>query len=407
MRRAAGVIDPHVAVRRWAASGAMALTGRADGPLLGPPERLVDALDAVACGLVPGDPLAILGERAALLGLRRQAPASCGGAARLLPCRDGWVAVSLPRPSDIELVSAWLEIDQVVDATSAVGEVWALVEHEVAGRDGATLRERAALLGLPATVVDGDGGRQPVLAEQHPTDRDARSTAGALVVDLSSLWAGPLCGQLLADRGARVVKVESLARPDGARQGDARFFDLLNGQKASVAVDLADASGIATLGELLDRADVVIEASRPRALDQMGLGAAQHLRSGWAGVWVSITGYGRGGADATRVAFGDDAAAGGGLVVSEGDRPVFCADAIADPLSGMTAARAAIDALAADGTWMIDVSMAAVAAACAGPTVAIEEAVDAAPTRARPVVATAPALGADTADVLAELGIDP
>ena len=55
--------------------------------------------------------------------------------------------------------------------------------------------------------------------------------AGLIVVDLSALWAGPLCGDLLARAGATVVKVESTQRPDGARRGPAEFFDLLNGRK--------------------------------------------------------------------------------------------------------------------------------------------------------------------------------
>ncbi len=85
------------AVLRWAANGPMALTGRSDGPPLGPPDRLVGALDDVANGVIEGDPLVLLGERAALGGLTRRAPASCGGATRLLACADGWIALSLAR----------------------------------------------------------------------------------------------------------------------------------------------------------------------------------------------------------------------------------------------------------------------------------------------------------------------
>ena len=87
------------------------------------------------------------------------------------------------------------------------------------------------------------------------------------MLDLSSLWAGPLCGRILADAGARVTKVESTARPDGAHQGGAAFFDLLNGGKEQVAFDLDTDDGRAALQQLVARADVVIEASRPRALE--------------------------------------------------------------------------------------------------------------------------------------------
>jgi crotonobetainyl-CoA:carnitine CoA-transferase CaiB-like acyl-CoA transferase len=318
------------------------------------------------------------------------------------------MAVSLARPDDVELLGAWLEIGHSVDAPRATDDVWALVERAVESRAGAELRERATLLGLPAAPVGSDAAsRPPVVTTAGTTPRRARSVDGALVVDLSSLWAGPLCGQLLAEQGARVVKVESTGRPDGARQGDPGFFALLNGAKRSVAVDLTSSAGRSMLGALLRRADLVIEASRPRALDHLGLGAEHHLAGGWAGVWVSITGYGRSGADATRAAFGDDAAAAGGLVVWEGDEPRFCADAAADPLTGLAAATACLEALATDGTWLLDVSMAAVAADAAGPTVAAPAGVNAAPPRSRPIAHEAAPLGADTAAVLGELAIAP
>lgn len=396
----------------------MALTGRSDGPPLGPPRHLVATLDATAAGIVAGDPLVLLAERAALGCLRRQSPASCGGASRLLPCADGWAALSLARPTDVELLAAWLEVDPRIHASQPASgsgrhdsgpdeDLWEAVATALASRPAEVLRDRAALLGLPAAVVGGDAAIEPVVRTCASSARDGRGPAGALVIDLGSLWAGPLCGQILAAHGARVVKVESSTRPDGARTGNPAFFDLLNGTKRSVAVDLTAASGVAVLGALLAVADVVIEASRPRALAQLGFDADSMAAGGWTGVWTSITGYGRTGDAAGRVAFGDDAAAAGGLVVHEDDEPRFCADAVADPLTGVTAAASTLDALATPGTWLLDVRMAGVAASAAGETLAVADTVTAAPPRARPVTAAAPALGADTAAVLAELGIDP
>ena len=69
---------------------------------------------------------------------------------------------------------------------------------------------------------------------------------GLVVIDLSALWAGPLCGDLLARSGATVVKVESTQRPDGARRGARAFFDLLNGRKRSVGLDLQSRQGTAS-----------------------------------------------------------------------------------------------------------------------------------------------------------------
>jgi crotonobetainyl-CoA:carnitine CoA-transferase CaiB-like acyl-CoA transferase len=84
-------------------------------------------------------------------------------------------------------------------------------------------------------------------------------------------------------------------------------------------------------------------------------------------VWVSITGYGREGDAAQRVAFGDDAAAAGGLVGRDGGGdPVFCGDAIADPLTGAMAALVSALSLADGGGRLLDVPMAGVAAWAAG-----------------------------------------
>jgi crotonobetainyl-CoA:carnitine CoA-transferase CaiB-like acyl-CoA transferase len=225
-----------------------------------------------------------------------------------------------------------------------------------------------------------------------------------IVVDLSALWAGPLCGDLLAGSGALVIKVESPHRPDGARRGPAAFFDLLNGRKRSVALDFGQTEGVATLRRLIRRADVVIEASRPRALEQLGIHAAGEVRDGGPQVWVSITGYGR--TDASgRVAFGDDAAVGGGLVVWHEGGPLFCADAVADPITGLAAANACLNALASGGRWLLDVSMAGVSAELAGPILPASPEVAVAPPRARPVTQAAAQLGADTAQVLSELGL--
>ncbi|MFI7667673.1 CoA transferase [Nocardia sp. NPDC049526] len=185
---------------------------------------------------------------------------------------------------------------------------------------------------------------------------------GAVVVDLSSMWAGPLCAHLLGRAGARVVKVESTRRPDGARRGDPRFFDWLHGGHEQITVDFHTPAGQETLRELVSTADVVIEASRPRALAQLGLAPGERVhRDGQ--VWLSLTGYGR--AEPMRVAFGDDAAVAGGLVGWDAGEPVFCGDAIADPLTGICAALAVCCAVLGGGGQLIDLSMRAAAAAFA------------------------------------------
>jgi CoA-transferase family III len=392
-------------VERWAGSGAMALTGWADRPL-GPPASLVEGVDALARPFPGLDALALLGERAALMGLWRRGSTSCGGSCRLLPSTEGFLAVSLPRDEDMELVQAWLELHAAPASTPAV---WSTVAASVRDRDPLELRRRATLLGLPVSRVGEAAGPSARVGVHHEVLGAAPprpDSTGVLVVDLSSLWAGPLCGDLLAGSGATVVKVESTQRPDGARRGARAFFDLLNGRKRSVALDLQSRRGIGILHALIGQADVVIEASRPRALVQFGLDARQIVAAGGPQVWVSITGYGRSGESANRVAFGDDAAAGGGLVTWVGASPLFCADAVADPLTGLAAASACITALHSGGRWLLDVSMAGVSAGLAGSTLAAPAGLPVAAPHARPITAPAPDLGADTAAVLAELSID-
>ncbi len=83
-------------------------------------------------------------------------------------------------------------------------------------------------------------------------------------------------------------------------------------------------------------------------------------------VWVSITGYGRAEPGRQWVAFGDDAAVAGGLVAWENEaHPVFCGDALADPVTGLSAAAALFEAMAGGGGVLLDVSMQASAASLA------------------------------------------
>ena len=387
---------------RWAASGAQALTGDADRPGLVAPDGVVERIAGLGAPFGV-DALALLGERAAIAGLRRRGPVSCGGASRLLPGPGGaWLAVSLARGDDVAAVPAWLGLD----GPPPPDDVWPTVAAAVAHSPPDRVVAAAATLGLPVSRVGEAAGGPGVVARRLA---DGPAVVGApRVVDLSSLWAGPLCAHLLGLRGAQVVKVESVARPDGARRGPAGFFALLHGGQRAVALDLATAAGRAQLRALVAAADVAIEGSRPRALAQLGIDAESAAGPG-PRVWVSITGHGRRGPGRDRVAFGDDAAAAGGLVAWGSDgAPRFVADAVADPLAGLAAAGAATSALAAGGRWLLDVALARVAAAVAGPDAgavwAEGRTADEAPPVARPADGgPPPALGQHTAEVLAEL----
>lgn len=365
----------------WAASGAMWLTGTPGGPPLVAPGNPAGAARGAALAIealtgsdprlstVAIDGTRLLGERAVHAGLRRQGRVSAGGSCRLVPAADALLAVNLPRRSDVELVPAWLGVQGGADP-------WASVVTACAGRSGTELVERAELLGLPVALV-----ADPVPAGSHPGSRalDGASAiepwrviapapvgnhrAPGRVVDLSSMWAGPLCANLLGLAGFEVIKVESVSRPDGARAGPTGFYDLLHAGHRSVALDFSDPRDLASLRELMATADVVVESSRPRALDQLGLGPGSILDDPPRSVWVSITGYGRSGPLADRVAFGDDAAAGAGLVVSSRDgEPCFCGDALADPLTGVHAALACLAMWWTGTGCLVDVPLGNVAA---------------------------------------------
>ncbi len=312
-------------------------------------------------GSVSVDADEILTGRARMLGLAPAGLVSAGGSTKMLATRDGWCALTLSRVDDIEAVPALLERNEPVD------DPWTALATAAADRGAAAFVERARLLDLPAAVLGEVTPAAPrSVANGH---RAARAVSELLVADLSSMWAGPLCGHLLAAAGATVIKVESHNRPDGTRKGHPGFFNWMNSSKLSYAIDFRDDN----LRPLLEVADVVIESSRPGALTRHGLGPEQ-VRGRPGRVWLRVTGYGTAADRANRVAFGDDAAVAGGLV---GAGPVFVGDAIADPLTGLESTLAVLDALGRGGGEIVDIALAEVAAGYAtlplGATPKIDE----------------------------------
>ncbi|MDT5350386.1 MAG: hypothetical protein QOH91_3673, partial [Mycobacterium sp.] len=327
----------------WGNSGLAYLTGLPDGSPDFSRASVLSRAEQIAAGAAT-----LLAGRAGLLGLNRGGRVSAGGATRLLQTRDGWCAITLSRPEDIAAVPALLQADNLPDDPWPVLQTWA------ATRLAAEIVERTALLDIPAAAL-GETAAAPPRICRMGSRAPGRELAGLLVAELSSMWAGPLCGQLLARAGAIVVKVESPRRPDGTRAGNRVFFDWINSDKLSYSLDFDSQAD--ELRRLLAIADIVIEGSRPAALTRRRLGPDDTApRSGR--VWLRITGYD----DCGRPAFGDDAAVAGGLV---GVGPVFCADAIADPLTGLEATRAVTESLHRGGGELIHLAMSAVAASYA------------------------------------------
>jgi hypothetical protein len=367
-------------VTALARSGIVALTGWPAGPPVLPPWQLASRLAFLASELHQvtarhGRPVRVSWEaavagRAALLGLERRGQTSPNGTCRLLQTPDGWVALNLPRSTDADLMPAL--------TGGPVSDTWSAAAGLAAVTPAAEFAARARLLGLaaapllsaPAPGSADPPGAQPYTSQRRWGTSRIRPADAWRVVDLSSLWAGPLAARVLAEAGAAVTKLESAIRPDGAR-ATPRFYGWLHPRNETVVrVDLAAKAGRQRAAALIETADVVIEASRPRALEQLGLGPDDYPDQPGR-VWLSITGHGRDQPGRDWIAFGDDAAVAGGLVAWDGGgegrgNPVFCGDAIADPLAGLTGALAVLAAREAGGGFLIDLAMSRTAAAAAG-----------------------------------------
>lgn len=283
-------------------------------------------------GLTPVELLA----RDAPGGLAEPGLTSANRHCHLLRCADGWLALNLAREDDRDLIPA-------------LCEGGADLADYAAAQPAAALLARAIELQLPA-ALPGESLPQPLV-------EPVIARVPGLVVDLSALWAGPLCAGLLARAGARVVRIESLGRPDPTAQGSPRLDSLLNGGKERLPLDLRTGEGRAALRDLLARAEVLVTSARPAALARLGLEPERFPHLSWA----AITAHGWTGAGAQRVGFGDDCAVAGGLLRRENGEPRFLGDALADPLTGLEAARAVL----AGQRGLIDLAMARVAASYA------------------------------------------
>jgi CoA-transferase family III len=383
-------------VKNWGSSGLAYLTGLPDGPPDFSRASVLARAEQVAAAVgnhtgVAIDAATLLTGRAGLLGLTRGGRVSAGGATRLLAARDGWCAITLSRPDDVAAVPALLHADEVPD------DPWPMLQRWTATRLVSAVTERAGLLDIPAAAL-GEAIAVPPRIRQIGSRASVSGLTGLLVADLSSMWAGPLCGQLLARAGVTVVKVETPRRPDGTRAGNRAFFDWINAEKLSYCLDFDSQAD--ELHQLLAVADIVIEGSRPAALARRRLGP-DHVALRAGRIWLRLTGYYE---HSGRPAFGDDAAVAGGLVGAGSgaafEGPVFCGDAIADPLTGLEATLAVAESLSRGGGELIHVSMAAVAATYAAlPTTASVSAHPAPAPPVPPASASAAELGADNDSV--------
>lgn len=332
-------------------------------------ERVAHALTALAAEIAQtsaaiGRPVVIdtgrVADRGDSLALGQPGVWSPNRSCRMVQAADGWLAVNLPRAADRLSVPAWIGCREAAD-------VWPAIIRTARRTPRRRLLDDARLLGLAVAGV----GEVQALTPEAPTVRLAggaksRGLRPLKIVDLSSLWAGPLCGGVLAQAGAAVTKIESRGRPDTLRESAPGFFHRLNGFKTLETLDFQNAADMARLAEAIDGADALITSARRRAFDQMDLSPERVFARNPGLTWVAITGHGWTGDGADRVAFGDDAAAAGGLArLTPAGKPRFLGDALADPLTGLAAAAGALRAVAAGGGVLVDAALARIAAGVA------------------------------------------
>jgi crotonobetainyl-CoA:carnitine CoA-transferase CaiB-like acyl-CoA transferase len=192
-----------------------------------------------------------------------------------------------------------------------------------------------------------------------------------IVVDLTRALAGPYCTMMLADLGARVIKVETPSGGDDTRgwgppflEGESAYFLSINRNKQSLALNLKDPRGKRLALRLLHRADILVENFRPGAMDRLGLGYAAVHQAVPRLVYCSISGFGQTGPYRDRAAYDLIVQGMGGIMGITGEpdgAPMRVGVAIADICAGMFAAYGILAALrvrerAGTGQW-VDAAM--------------------------------------------------
>ena len=318
-------------VRDWARSGAVWLTGHGTGSPLVPvgdaassAARMAEHIERAAGGAgrpVRVDGGRLLAERAAFTGGRRRGRSRSAGVAGCSRTADGWAAVSCARPDDPLLLGALIEAE-------ISGDPWP--PRLPAGRrhTGAELAERAELLGVAAARVSVPGRHSDPPCRARPARWRACSSSTSARCGRGR--CAPTCSAWPGRAWSRSRRPPAPTAPAAVTAG------------STICCTAGTARSSSTRARR--RPPAMAGARRRRRRRHRGLPAARPRRlrprrprgRGSGATWVSITAAGRA---SERVGFGDDVAAGAGLVAADaGGSPMFCGDAIADPLTGLFAA---------------------------------------------------------------------
>ncbi|NQW01912.1 MAG: CoA transferase [Rhodospirillales bacterium] len=168
--------------------------------------------------------------------------------------------------------------------------------------------------------------------------------AGIRVIELAHVMAGPVCGLMLADMGADVIKVEKLPGGDDTRRflppdikGESAAYMMMNRNKRGIAVDLKNPDGRACVTDMLKTADVVIENYRAGTMERLGLGyqALQEINPGL--IYCEISGFGRTGPYKDRGGYDLIAQGMSGLMSITGEGPGRDLVKVGAPVTDITA----------------------------------------------------------------------
>lgn len=178
---------------------------------------------------------------------------------------------------------------------------------------------------------------------------------GVRVLDLSRVFAGPLCGQVLADFGAEVIKVEHPSRGDDTRDWGMRigktettYFNSMNRNKRSITLDLQSKEGVRIVYDLLSQFDVVIHNFKTGGAEKLGLGYEQLKAVKPDLIYCAVSGYDTSGPEATRPGYDLVIQGESGLMALNGEAntpPLKFGVAVVDLMTGMYAAQAVLAAL--------------------------------------------------------------
>ena len=155
-----------------------------------------------------------------------------------------------------------------------------------------------------------------------PPDTAPGPLAGVRVIEMGQLIAGPFCGQLLADLGAEVIKIELPGRGDPMRDWGRKlpvWWSIIARNKKCITLDVRTPRGAEVFRELAARTDVVLENFRPGTMEKWGLGYDELAALNPGIVMTRVSGYGQDGPYASRAGYGGIGEAMGGLRYIVGD----------------------------------------------------------------------------------------